>query len=49
VAGPSGRTGPKRWAGPIWLLELKQRKNLFSNFKLNFGIWQGVEILYKEF
>jgi hypothetical protein len=38
VARPSGQTGPKRWAGPIWLLGLKQRKNFFLNFKLNFGI-----------
>jgi hypothetical protein len=48
VARPSGQTGPKRWAEPIWLLVLKQRKNFFLNFKLNFGIWQDFEILYKE-
>jgi hypothetical protein len=39
VAEPSGWTGTKKWAGPIWLLGLKQRKNFFPNFKLNFGIW----------
>jgi hypothetical protein len=38
VAGPSGRTRPKRWVEPIWLLELKQRKNFFLDFKLNYGI-----------
>jgi hypothetical protein len=48
VAGPSGQTGLKRWARPIWPIVLKQRKNFLLNFKLNFGIWQCFEILYEE-
>jgi hypothetical protein len=28
---------------------LKQRKNFFLNFKLNFGIWQGFEFCTRRF
>jgi hypothetical protein len=43
-----GGQAVKRWARPIWVVGLKQRKYFRPNFKLNFGIWQGFEILYME-